>query len=644
MNLLPKSHEEFNKVEYWNTFFRKRGKKSFDWYGEYPELCGYLSKYAKTKDLILVVGCGSSTLSADLYDVGYRNITNIDISEVVIKKMQKINESARPSLRFEHMDATCMTYPNERFSVVLDKGTLDALMPSSNVEATDTVDKFFGFLFRILRCHEAEEKARKEENGSMPVFIVVATKFLNLPKQVLEISLAGTVTERVNTIEDIEAAVATAQMSALVCNSLFKGTTTNLGEIALDLYRPTEKVPRYTLYILDKVRPKGSKTYAAFIVPRGRDPEWLFSTKEGRQQLLDTVQRDRLVIIIQRRECTFEGIDAVKRELEGSVRNFAPAGLGANVQIPYISLGDDTSSQKILYEGKSEISGPVVVEDVDDGKGSVSRRLIFLNNQFVIQSEARLKTTKSRRGKLKTVIDPMFLSCEHHINMSVAASLEIHRSKDCEILIMGLGGGGLCTFLHRCFPHIKLVAVDIDELMLHVATDYFGLVQNEKLRVVISDGIEFLKQAANEDKKFTAILFDVNGKDNSLGMSCPPKEFLEDSTLQLVQECLATNGVFVLNLACRDENLAQNVLEKLRKIFRAVMSWGLQGAFNRVVLCWCNPNGTKDLSKRLQNAVRYLNNKFDSSVDKSTGSKETVVNASSLIDELTIHRNDSNAD
>lgn len=41
-------------------------------YGEYPELCGQLHKYIKTKDEVLMVGCGNSKLSMDLYDVGFR--------------------------------------------------------------------------------------------------------------------------------------------------------------------------------------------------------------------------------------------------------------------------------------------------------------------------------------------------------------------------------------------------------------------------------------------------------------------------------------------------------------------------------------------------------------------------------------------
>ena len=50
MDLLPKNHQEFRQKEYWDSFFKKRGKKAFEWYGEYGELCGILHKYIKTKD------------------------------------------------------------------------------------------------------------------------------------------------------------------------------------------------------------------------------------------------------------------------------------------------------------------------------------------------------------------------------------------------------------------------------------------------------------------------------------------------------------------------------------------------------------------------------------------------------------------
>lgn len=42
-----------------------------------------------------------------------------------------------------------------------------------------------GFMFRIVRCHEAEAKTRAEEGSSIPVFAVIATKFANLPQTVM---------------------------------------------------------------------------------------------------------------------------------------------------------------------------------------------------------------------------------------------------------------------------------------------------------------------------------------------------------------------------------------------------------------------------------------------------------------------------
>ena len=132
MNLLPKDSKEFHQKEYWDSFFKKRGKKAFEWYGEYHELCGILHKYCKTSDRILQVGCGNSSLASDLYDVGYRAITSIDISDQVISQMLQTNK-ARPELVFEKMDVMGLKYPEDQFSVVLDKGTIKEFAPPNQL-------------------------------------------------------------------------------------------------------------------------------------------------------------------------------------------------------------------------------------------------------------------------------------------------------------------------------------------------------------------------------------------------------------------------------------------------------------------------------------------------------------------------------
>lgn len=52
MSLLPRTAEEFSSAEYWERFFKKRGEKAFEWYGDYHALCGVLHKYIKVQDKV----------------------------------------------------------------------------------------------------------------------------------------------------------------------------------------------------------------------------------------------------------------------------------------------------------------------------------------------------------------------------------------------------------------------------------------------------------------------------------------------------------------------------------------------------------------------------------------------------------------
>lgn len=76
---------------------------------------------------MLVVGCGNSELSEQLYDVGYKHLTNIDISETVVTHMNQRNAERRPGLTFQQVDATQTPYEDASYQAALDKGTLDAM-------------------------------------------------------------------------------------------------------------------------------------------------------------------------------------------------------------------------------------------------------------------------------------------------------------------------------------------------------------------------------------------------------------------------------------------------------------------------------------------------------------------------------------
>ena len=80
-----------------------------------------------------------------------RNIINIDISAVAIKKMQEANSRTRPEMQFLHMDATAMSFDDEQFSVALDKGTLDALFVDDTPEVKAIVENYFKEIGRTMR-------------------------------------------------------------------------------------------------------------------------------------------------------------------------------------------------------------------------------------------------------------------------------------------------------------------------------------------------------------------------------------------------------------------------------------------------------------------------------------------------------------
>lgn len=65
--------------------------------------------------------------------------------------MLEVNRNQRSDMKFLQMDATMMTFPDESFSVALDKGTLDALMTDESEGVLETVRKYFSEVSRVLK-------------------------------------------------------------------------------------------------------------------------------------------------------------------------------------------------------------------------------------------------------------------------------------------------------------------------------------------------------------------------------------------------------------------------------------------------------------------------------------------------------------
>jgi ubiquinone/menaquinone biosynthesis C-methylase UbiE len=146
----------FGSKEYWEFSYHKleerkekltKSKKKFkytlyDWYQNWDVMRPYVKKYLKdTKDnVILNTGCGNSDIGEKMWEEDIGKIINIDYSESAIRYMQErfnsiFSDCKSPPLEnisYLHMDARKMLFEDEKFDLILDKGTMDAVLLSDN--------------------------------------------------------------------------------------------------------------------------------------------------------------------------------------------------------------------------------------------------------------------------------------------------------------------------------------------------------------------------------------------------------------------------------------------------------------------------------------------------------------------------------
>lgn len=85
---------------------------------DYASLKSIIIPLIKPESKILILGCGNAVFSENLYDDGYQNIFNIDISSVVIQQMKQRNET-RKEMKYEIMNVMNIKYPDNLFDLAV---------------------------------------------------------------------------------------------------------------------------------------------------------------------------------------------------------------------------------------------------------------------------------------------------------------------------------------------------------------------------------------------------------------------------------------------------------------------------------------------------------------------------------------------
>ncbi|KAF0892711.1 hypothetical protein E2562_017684 [Oryza meyeriana var. granulata] len=396
----------------------------------------------------------------------------------------------------------------------------------------------------------------------------------------------------------------------------------------------------YKAVILDARKRTETFVYhcGIFIVPKARAHEWLFASEEGQWHVVESAKAARLIMVFLDSRHANADMDVIKNDLSPLVKDLEPGNPEEEARIPFMMAGDGVKRREILQEVTSEITGPMVVEDVvyenSDGDQSsmtekMFRRLIFKRNSGLVQSEALLvsdsnnekaddknkrspSASKKRRNQKKgpsgskTVlrIDHSYLGSSYHSSIIsglslIASALNFAAVSGTKVstTVIGLGAGTLPMFLRGCLPFLDIQIVELDPLVQELAKKYFGFSTDEQLQVHLGDGIKFiddidvasngattqLMSNGNENNAVKILIVDVDSSDVSSGLSCPHANFVEDSFLLATKKFLDEGGLFIINLVSRSSAVREMVVSRLKVAFEHLYSLHLEEDLNEVL-------------------------------------------------------------
>ncbi len=144
-------------------------------------------------------------------------------------------------------------------------------------------------------------------------------------------------------------------------------------------------------------------------------------------------------------------------------------------------------------------------------------------------------------------------------------------------LFLGVGGGTSILQFREFFDMEKIVGVDIDAEMLDIAREYFGVQEDEVVKLAAEDGRMYLR--GHPDEIYDFALIDAYGDGSSLPFYMVTQEFFRE-----VRNHLSDNGVLMLNVVSVDQrkDLVDPIMKTLSTIYPSVFAIQLKN--NHVVI------------------------------------------------------------
>lgn len=169
-------------------------------------------------------------------------------------------------------------------------------------------------------------------------------------------------------------------------------------------------------------------------------------------------------------------------------------------------------------------------------------------------------------------------------------------------LFVGLGGGTLPIVLRKYYPDIQIDSIELDPEVVQVARQYFGLREDEQMRIFVGDGRVHIRRLARQSRSYDVVFLDAF-RGGYIPYHLTTKEFLD-----LVHQLVGDTGFVVSNLRPGFESYHYQ-RRTLAAVFRNQYSYGQN--WNVIVVADNRPQAatTEQLlqtARHLQQEKRFL--------------------------------------
>jgi spermidine synthase len=141
-------------------------------------------------------------------------------------------------------------------------------------------------------------------------------------------------------------------------------------------------------------------------------------------------------------------------------------------------------------------------------------------------------------------------------------------------LVLGLGGGTVTKYLRRYYPELRIVNLEFDDTVVHIAKEHFGFVPDPLMEVVVEDGRNYLSRPG---ERFDLIFLDAY-HGGYIPFHLMTREFLE-----IVRARMTERGVVVAN-TWRSHALAQWEAATYAAVFGGFDVYDGRASTNRIVV------------------------------------------------------------